>query len=207
MTIKELHDSLYEKDRPRNSKLFMDNYEANLDLINNVDLTNLNDCGYVLRLTCDYAIALENSGYFLKGLLYLDEAIERMENFPNYKKELLFTIPTYELVVFYKARAFYNLNNYKDSQLTFEMLDKAYPENDKYKGWIFRIKVKRYENWMWICLGVMLVTLIIKTVLNGKFPLVDEVSYWILLLALVSTAIFEIGKWIQLYKLKRIDIL
>ena len=207
MTIKELHDSLYEMDKPKSPKLLMDNYEANLDLISHVDLTNFNDYSYAMRLTCDYAILLENSGYFLKGLLYLEEAIEKMENFPNYQKDQLFTIPYYELAVFHKARAFYNLNNYKDSQLTFEMLHEAFPDNDKCQGWIFRIKVKRYENWMWIGLGVMLVILILKTILNGKYPFLDQVSYWILLLALVSTAIFEIGKRIKLRKLKRIDVL
>lgn len=207
MTIKELYDNLYEKDRPKNPKLLMDNYEANLDLINNANLTNLEDYRYVLRLTCDYAITLENSGYFLKGLLYLDEAIERMENFPGYQKDRPFTIPYYELVVFHKARAFYNLRNYKDSQLTFDKLLKAFPDNNKYQGWIFSIKVKRYENWIGMGLGIMLVTLIIKTISNGKFPLLDQVSYWILLLALLATATFEIERRIKLHNLSRMNIL
>ncbi|HAH24014.1 MAG TPA: hypothetical protein DCL77_09705 [Prolixibacteraceae bacterium] len=207
MTIQELHDSLYEKGRPKNLQLLMEIYESNLDLINKVDLTNLTEYSYVVQLTCDYAIVLENSGYFLKGLLYLDEAIDQLENFPKTQKELLFDIPSYELVLFHKARAFYNLKNYKDSQLTFDKLHKAFPDNDKYQGWIFRIKVKRYENWIGIGLGVMFCTLLLRTILSDKFPWINNVSYCILLLALVSTTTFEIGKLIKLKKLKQIDIL
>lgn len=206
MTIKELHDNLYDENIPINPKLFMDNYEENMDLISKVDLTNLNDFGYAMRLTCDYGIILENSGNLLKGLMYLDEAIEMMENFPNYQKNQLFNQPYYELVVFHKARAFYNLRNYKDSQLSFDRLNKALPNNDKYQIWTGSLKVRRYDKWIGIGLGVMLVTLIVRTFLDGKYTLLDEISYWILLFSMIFAAIFEVVKLIEKRKLKKMKI-
>ncbi|HEY3372741.1 MAG TPA: hypothetical protein VGK10_17955 [Prolixibacteraceae bacterium] len=184
----------------------MELFEENLQLISGADLTNVEDYSYAMQLTCDYGISLENSGSFLKGLLYLEDAIDLMEKFPPYQNEQLFAVQAYELAVFHKARAFYNLTNYKDSLLTFKSLHEAFPEKEQYRSWIFLLKVKKFENWIWIGMGVMLVTLIIKTFLNGKFPWVDQVAYWILLLALISTLAFEIGKRLQLKKLNGMKI-
>jgi len=207
MTIKELHDNLYDQNKPVNPTLFMDIYEANLDLISQVDLTNLDDYASAMRMTCDYAIFLENSGYFLKGILYLEDAIEMMEKYPPYQKDQLFDIDYYELVVFHKALAFYNLQNYKDAKLIFKRLIKAFPDNATYQSWMLRIKVKKYENWMWIGLGVMLATLILRAFLKDNYPLFDQLAYWILILAFISTAICGIGKRIEMNKLKRMNAL
>ena len=207
MTIKELQDKLYLGDTPVNPKLFVKYYEANLDLINSVDLTNVVDYGFAMRMTCDYAMILENSGNLLKGIMFLDEAIEKLENYPDYQKDRLFEVPYYELVFFHKARAFYNLRNFRDSLMIFERLHKVFPHKEQYKAWILRITAKKYQHWVWNGLGVMLVTLILRIFLEEKVPWMDEITYWILLLALVCTATFEIGKWIKLKKLKRIHAL
>lgn len=206
MTIKELHDHLYDDITRANPKLFMDQYMANLDLVNNADLTNLEDYAYAMQLTCDYAIFLENSGQLKKGLAFLDEAIDMIEHFPNYQKDQLFDVPHYALVLFHKARAFYHLKFYKDSWQIFDRLLKAFPENENYRAWISRIKVKRYETGVWTGLGVMLAAMILRISFNGRFPLFDQVSYWILLVALVGTAAFEVVKRIEIRKLKRMNM-
>ena len=203
MTIKELHDNLYDEKTPRNPRLFTDTYETNFDLINNIDLSNLSDYDYAMRLTCDYGILLEDSGYFKKSILYLDKAIDLMENFPNYQKEKLFNIQYYEMIVFHKARALYNLKKYKDSKLLFDRLDKAFPNNNKYQSWILGIKGKKYDYLIWSGTGVILLDLILRTFLKGKFPLFDKLSLWILILALIFSATFEIIKRIEYKKQKK----
>ena len=205
MTIKELHDKLYDEKTPRNPKLFIDNYEANLDLITNVDLTNLHDYDYAMRLTCDYAILLEDSGYLKKGILYLDKAIDLMGNFPDYQKDKLFDIRYYELIVFHKARALYNLKKYSDSLPIFERLDKAFPNNEKYLSWIYGLKRKKYEFYTWIGFGMIMTDLILRTFLKGKNSLFDKVSFWFLLFALIFSVSSEILKRIQLNKQKKIN--
>lgn len=184
----------------------MDAYKANLDLINNADLTNLDEYAYAMKLTCDYAIFLKNSGHFNKGLLFLDEAIDMMEHFPDYQKKQLFDVPSYELVLFHNARAFYHLKYYNYSKPIFERLMNAFPGNDKYKSWIYRIKVKKYEMGIWTGLGVMLATIILRISFNGRYPLFDQLTYWILLVALIGTVTLVVGKRIELHKLKRINI-
>jgi tetratricopeptide (TPR) repeat protein len=207
MTIKELHDHMYNDITRANPQLFMDQYKANLDVVNNADLTNLDDFTYAMELTCDYGIFLENSGHFKKAIAYLDEAIDMMEHFPNYQGDELFDVPNYQLVLFHKARAFYHLKFYKDSRLIFDSLRKAFPENEKYRGWISRINVKRYETGVRTGMGVMLVALVVRLVSNGRHSLTANVTYWILLVALVGTVAFEIGKRIELKKLDRMNML
>jgi tetratricopeptide (TPR) repeat protein len=205
MTIKELHDNLYHEKTPRNPRLFLDTYETNIDLINNVDLSNLIDYDYAMRLTCDYALLLEDSGYLKKSIWYFDKAIKLMENFPEYQKDKLFDIKYYELIVFHKARALYNLKKYMDSQLIFDRLDKVFPNNDKYQSWVLGIKRKKYDYLIWTGMGVILSDLILRTFLKGKYPLFDKLSFWILFVALILTATLEIIKRIKFRKKRKIN--
>jgi tetratricopeptide (TPR) repeat protein len=202
MTISDLYDNLYDERTPRNPRLFIDTFESNFVLLNNVDLSNLHDYDYVMRLTCDYAILLEDSGFLKKSIPYLDKAIALMEKFPNYQKEKLFEIKYYELIVFHKARALYNLKRYKDSKLLFDRLDKAFPNNDQYQSWILGIKAKRYDYLIWSGTGVLLTDMIFRTLIKGKFPLIDKLTLWILILSLFFSVTFEIIKRIELKKRK-----
>jgi len=126
-----------------------------------------------------------------------------MENFPNYQKDKLFDIQYYELIVFHKARALFNLKKYKDSHLIFNRLDKAFPNNDKYQSWILGIKGKKYDYLIWTGTGVILADLILRTFLKGKFPLFDKLSLWILIFALIFSVTFEIIKRIELKRQKK----
>jgi tetratricopeptide (TPR) repeat protein len=198
MTIKELHDNLYDEKPLRNPRFFIDTYEKNIDLINNVDISNLIDYDYAMRLTCDYAILLEDSGYIKKSIQYLDKAIDLMENFPNFQKDKLFDIHYYELIVFHKAHALYNLKKYKDSLLIFERLDKAFPNNDKYLGWIYGIKSKKYELYSNVGLGLILADLILGIFFKGKNHQFDIFLLWVLIFALIFLISSDILKRIQL---------
>ena len=165
-------------------------------------MSNLNDYDCAIRLTCDYAILLEDSGYLKKSIPYLDKAIHLMENFPDYQMEKLFDIKYYELVLFHKARALYNLKKYKESKLLFDRLYKAFPNNDKYQSWILGIKAKRYNYLIWSGTGVILADLIFRTLFKEKFPLIDKLSLWVLILSLIFSITFEIIKRLELRKQK-----
>lgn len=206
MTIKELHDSLYDEKKPVNPSLFIDTYENNIDIINKVDMSDLQDYDYVMHLTCDYAILLEDAGYLKKSILYLDKAINLIENFPEYQSKNLFDIYYYELIVFHKARALYNLKKYKEAKVLFDKLDKVFPDNDKYQSWTLGIKAKKYNYLIWICSAVIFAVLILRTFLEDKYPLFDILSLWILGFALIFSAIFEITKHIDLKKSKKKNI-
>jgi tetratricopeptide (TPR) repeat protein len=203
MTIKKLHDNLYDEKTSRNSRMFIDSYEANIDLINSVDLSNLTDYDFAMRLTCDYAILLEKAGNLKKSIPYFDKAIKMLENFPDFQENKFFDIQYYELTMFHKARALYNLKKYKDSQLIFDGLNKAFPNNDKYQSWIIGIKSKKYDFLIWTGMGVILTLLILRTFLEGKYTLFNKLSFWTLLFVLIFTAVLGIVKQIVIRKQKK----
>ena len=205
MTIKELYDNFYESNTPRNPRLFVDYYEKNYVIISNTDLSNLIDYDLAMRLTCDYAISLESLGYLKKGVEYLDKAISLMENFPNYEKEKLFEIYYYESLIFHKARALYNMKKYKESLIYFNQLDKAYPDNDKYSGWLIGLKYKKFEIFSWIGTIMMLIVLLVRIFFKGNNPTFDYVTLWLLPFSFLLFAIPETIRQFLKYKLKKIN--
>jgi tetratricopeptide (TPR) repeat protein len=204
MTIKNLHDYLYDNRTPRNSRLFIENYEKNIVLINNVKLSNITDYEYVMRLTCDYAISLESLGYLKKGIQNLDKAIDLMEKFPSYQKEKLFEFQYYELAKFHKARALYNMKRYKESLLIFKQLDNAFPNNDKYISWINGIKIRNFNRLTNIASAIMLLALIIRLFFKGRDELLDNLSLWFGAFGLMLFLVCEI--LIRLQKLKNKNV-
>jgi len=180
MTIQELYDILYDSNTPRNPNLFIETYENNYVLIRNVDLTNLLDYEYTMWLTADYAISLENKGYLQKGIEFLDKAINLFENYPNYRKEKLFEIEYYESLIFHKARALYNLKKYRESLPLFKELDKAFPNNDKYLGWVNGIRNQAIDRLTWIATGIMFSLLMLRTFFKGINITFDKTTFWLL---------------------------
>lgn len=180
MTIKELYDNLYDRSTPRISKLFIETYEKNYVLISNVDLTNLSDYEYTMWLTADYAILLEEKGYLQKGIEYIDKAINLFENYPNYRKEKLFDIEYYELLIFHKARALYNLKKYNASLSMFKELDKAFPNNDKYLCWVNGIRNQAIDRLTWIATGIMFAVMMLISFFKGKNIMFDKIIFWLL---------------------------
>ena len=205
MTIKELHDNLYNDESPRDQRNLINSYESNVDLINNVDLSNLEDYDYAMRLTCDYSIALVDLGYIKKGISYCDKAINLIENFPGFNKDKLFDIRYYELVLFNKAKALYKLKKYKESSLIFETLNKNFPQNDYYISWIYGLKNRKYDLISKIGYYVMLISIILNILFNKTSPNIYIYIYFLLIFSLSFTVIFEIIKRIKLYKSKQLN--
>ena len=203
MTIKDLYDNLYDEKTSRNSRMFIETYEANYELISNVDISNLADYDFAMKLTCDYAILLETDGYLKKSIPYFDKAINMLENFPEYPQNKLFDIKYYEMTLFHKARVLFNLKKYKDAHLIFDKLNKAFPNNDKYQSWIIGIVSKKYDFLIWSGMGVILAFVILRTFLEGKYPLFNRLSFWALLFVLIFTSVLVIVKQFVVRKQKK----
>jgi tetratricopeptide (TPR) repeat protein len=209
MTVKELHDNLYDQNVQWSSKTIIKVYEANLDLITSVDLTNLADYDYSMRMTCDYAIALEISGYNKKSIVHLNHAIQLIENFPAYQEKNLFDLQYYELAIFHKARALFDSKKYKDSELLFKRLLQAFPDNDRYQNWNLNLINRRYNVIIRFSFGIMLTTLVLRTFISGKFAIFDRVSLQVLGLSLMFSVFCEIARriviWTQKNKFRKLE--
>lgn len=205
MTLQELHDYLYDSKTPRNPRLFIDNYENNLILISNADLSILTEYDYAMRLTCDYAISLESTGHLKKGIEYIDKAIDLIENFPDFQKDKLYEIQYYELMKFHKARALYNLKKYDESLSIFEELDRVFPKNDKYISWINGIKNKKIDRLTWIATGIMLIILLSRTFYRGKNITFDNYTFWLLFLSFLFFIVCFVLNMIQRARQKKIN--
>jgi tetratricopeptide (TPR) repeat protein len=179
MTIKELFDQFIEIKSSKNSKLCIDTFEANLDLINNVDLTNLADYDCIMIIISDYALVLSYSGYYKKSIQYFDKAIDLFEKFPNFDKDKLFNIPYYETIVFQKAVTLNNLKYYKDSLLLFQKLHFAFPDNDRYSNWIDSIKIVKLDINSAIWFVVTFLIMILRIPLKSKDLALCEILLYI----------------------------
>ena len=205
MTIKELHDNLYNEESPKNQRYLLEYFESNLDIINNVDLTNLIDYDFVMKLTCDYSLALLDLGYIKKGILFCDKSIKLIENFPAFDKEKLFEVRCYELILFNKAKALYKIKKYKDSSLIFNKLNKKFPENDYYLSWIYGLKNNKYESISKVGYFVMLLSIILNIFADKTNQNTYIYIYSLLVFSLSFFVIFEIIKRIRQYKFKRLN--
>ena len=97
----------------------------------------------------------------------------------------------------------FNLKLHNESLAVFKELDNAFPNNDKYKGWIYLIRSKKLDIFSWVSTGLMLLMLIINIFFKGKIPLFDKFSFWLMLLSLVFFLTIEVIKWFLKHKKKK----
>lgn len=204
MTIQGLYFNLYDKNIPRNPRIFIETFEKNFLLINNADLNKLDEYEYVMWLTSDYAIQLEELGYLKKSLEYFEKALKLTENYPNYEKEKLFEVRYYELLKFHKARALHNLKKYDASLLIFKELDRVFPKNDQYLSWLNGIRYKLIDRLTWIATYIMFAMLILMTFSRGRNITFDKITYWSLAASFIFFIICLVLNVTRRIKLKKI---
>lgn len=205
MTIKELYDSLYDENNPKDYRTFINGYESNAEVLAHVNWSDLGEYKYTMRLICDYAISLEGAGYARKSIPHFDKAIDLIRNYPSHLNINLFSIPYYEVVVFHKARALYNLKRFRESRVLFNSLNDAFPGNDLYLSWMKGIKSRSYDILIGSSLVVLTIDMVLGAFIGGKYPLLDTWLLWILIASLALSFSLEIIKRIDLKKLKSID--
>jgi tetratricopeptide (TPR) repeat protein len=203
MTIEELFDNLCGEKSKLNRRQYIAQFEENIDLINNTPLSNLTHYDYVMRLNSDYGIALRSLGYYTKSLVFLDKAINLIETFPNFKKDKLFEVRSYELVKENKAIALYNLKKYNDSLIIYLELDNAFPNNEKYLGWVYGIKSRKYLLYSNAGLVLGISCILGQLFFKGLSPQLDLILLVLLIFAFLFAGICDLKKRSLLEKAKK----
>ena len=178
--IKSLCEKIYSGNNNRAPKQFIDLYEENKTLIESEDLS-ISDPDYdgIMRLTSDYALSLSQYGSSKKALPYLDKAIQL---FKNSSTEDLTKISMYETLVWARGVENYNNKKYKLASQDFQYLVDTYPDNDKYRNWLFAsktIKAKKWLNFLW---GGVIVCVVWQTRVNKEDL---KLKYYLLIAAII----------------------
>jgi len=204
MTLFELHDTLLDRKILKNPKSFIALYEANSDLIAQVDLSNVDEYKCLMNITCEYAHKLVKTGQLKKGLHFLDEATDLMEGFPEYNRDFIFEIANYERAVSSKAVIFYNLRKFEKSLSLYKKLNASFPGNESYQGWIFRVKARRFGNLSWTGVVIIFADVVLRLLFdNTRFAAYND-SYWILASGIVIFLFFDILRRIAKRKHKKL---
>jgi len=204
MTLFELHDTLLDRKILKNPKSFIALYEANSDLIAQTDLSNIEEYKCLMNITCEYAHKLVKTGQLKKGLLFLDEATDLMESFPEYNRDYIFEVANYERAVSSKAVIFYNLRKFEKALSLYKRLNAAFPTNESYQGWIYRVKARRYGNLSWTGVVLVFADVVLRLIFDDtRFAAYND-SYWILASGISLYLFFEILRRIAKSKHKKL---
>jgi len=160
--IKTLYDKIYSSNQSKDSKVFIDIYESNKDLIENADYSISNpDFEGILRIVSDYALALSSYGSTSKALPYLDKAIQL---FKDSSPNELTGSPIYEALIWTRGFNNFNIKKIKLATLDFDFLVENYPDNDKYRSWLLAsktVKFKKITHNLWYLLIVIVIWYIV----------------------------------------------
>lgn len=204
MTLFELHDTLLDRKILKNPKSFIALYEANRQLITQVDLSNMEEYKCLINITCEYAHKLVKTGQLKKGMLYLNEATDLMENFPEYNRDYLFEVANYERTVSTKAVLFYNMRKFEKALSLYKKLNAAFPGNESYQGWIYRVKARRFGNLSWTGVAIVFADVVLRLIFDEtRFAAYND-SYWILASGIVVFLVFEFLRRISKRKHKKL---
>jgi hypothetical protein len=156
--IKILYDKIYADGIQKPSKVFIDIYEENKNLIEGADSSTSNpDYDGIMRITAEYALSLSYYGSSKKSIPYLDKAIQL---FKDRSQTDLTKVQMYEMLVWARGTENYNQKKYSLATKDFQYLVVNYPDNDKYRNWLLAsktIKVKKYSNYLWFGVLILMV--------------------------------------------------
>jgi len=182
--LKKLYDELYNEPS-RNAKIFISTLERNIEIIEKSNSEEREEYTKVTKIIADYGSALYETGYTSKALLYLNNAIHRMENYNQLINVNLFEEPLYESSLFYRGMAKYNQRKYRESTSDFKKLVEKFPENDKYKGWYNGSIDHSLKTLDWTFLVALIVFIILLYFLKQKDGIIYYISFIGLLISLV----------------------
>ena len=148
--IKILYDKIYSDGIQKDPKSFIAIYEENKNLIEGADQSTSNpDYDGIMRITAEYALSLSEYGSSRKSIPYLNKAIQL---FKNSSQTDLNKSQIFEVLVWVRGMENYSQKKYSLASKDFQYLVESYPENDKYRNWLFAsktIKAKKYLNYIW----------------------------------------------------------
>lgn len=112
-------------------------YENNaLILDNKTVFQDKDDFNEYIIILCKYVISLEKIGKYTKAVKYAEKAVNLIDYKLSEYNINLKDFTKYWSMLSSKARAHYNLKDYKNSILTFKKLHLWDPDNDNIKNWL-----------------------------------------------------------------------
>ncbi len=192
--LKELYEQLYKGESAKDSKIFIEIAERNLNMFDGTTYENSDDVEKAGRIMADYAIALSNDNQPEKSLAFLTKAINRIEN----TKELMEDNPEgkelYESLIFHRGMAMFQLKRYKEAKSDFRMLIDKFPGNSKYKyryNEIIRLSFRKTE---WIFVVLIILISVVCILIEKKDPFVYRVTFGALMVALIGFYVVSLSK-------------
>lgn len=198
--IETLYHKTYADNNRKDPKFYIDTYESNRDLIEGSDTSTSNpDYDGIMRLTADYALSLSIYGSSTKSLPYLDKAIGLFQN--SSTKDLV-KVPIYEMLIWTRGMENYNAKKYSIATKDFDYLVDNYPDNDKYKQWLYASKTIRATKYLNILWGLTVFCFVWASFIKSE----DEKFKYILIITAIIAGILailtEIAKAIIKFSIK-----
>ncbi|MEQ8908959.1 MAG: hypothetical protein RIC95_07190 [Vicingaceae bacterium] len=163
MTLKELYCQIYDGETTKDSDRFIEIYETNRPVVENVETEKSKDeHNMLMRLKADYAHNLTLKERYTKAIPEIQMALELFESYPDFKDSNHLQIGFYETLVFDKAIANFHLRNLNDSIRDLKKLTKEFPSNDIYSNWLKTIKSYKYQKLKyarWYVFGGLMIVL------------------------------------------------
>lgn len=203
MTLSELHENLHDKKVLQNPKSFISLFEKNLNLIDQADFSRSDEYQCVTELVCEYGFRLVKVGRFKQGIKQLEKAVYWMEN--NSENIHLHEYPMYEHALSTQAVVLYNKKKYHRCLSIYKKLRAMYSDNEKYQGWIYRVRSRRFEEMSWVGVVLVFVDVALKLVYDSTETNFFKDNYWVMILGILIFLLFELLKRVE--KSKHVKLL
>ncbi len=161
LTLKEIHDKIYNDPSHQNYRVFISLYEENKLLIESTEITIDKEAAHiVIQLMSDYALALSNSGSYKNAIEYFNKVIPLFEVDSKFYNQDPFKIPLYESLIWGRARTFHYLKEYNNAAMDLKKLIANFPDNDMYRYWLRSTTAHKINKigiicWILTMLGIM----------------------------------------------------
>jgi len=119
-------------------------YENNSLILDNKSVfQDKDDFNEYIIILCQYVISLEKIGKYTKAVKYAEKAVNLIEDKLSEYNINLKEFTKYWSILSSRARAQYNLKDYKNSILTFKKLYLWDPDNDNIRNWLDSAKSRQ----------------------------------------------------------------
>ena len=195
--IKQISDEIYDKEKTKSHRDFIDNYQKHETEIEETNYNSSQETYDIYsQLIADYSIALSSTKSYKKAIPVINKALDLFLNNKKHTPDTLRNVGFYEALLYNRATCNFNLDKFELAKLDFELLIKLYPDNSDYPKWINSFKTKKLYRLRNILFYILAISLFIATIFEnrttGKY-----IFLGIVLLSLVLTGIIELNIYIR----------
>ncbi|MHB9141759.1 MAG: tetratricopeptide repeat protein [Paludibacter sp.] len=161
--IKQISDEIYDKEKTKSDRDFIDNYRKYETVIEELDYNSSEETyNRYSQIIADYGIALSNTRSFKKAIPIINQALDLFINNKKYTPDTLRNIQFYEVLLFNRAICNYYLDKFELAKPDFELLIKLYPDNTDYPKWIYGYKTRRLNQLRNILMYIVTASIVIE---------------------------------------------